>query len=230
MIPFLLFVSIQVKAIMVTFTRFVFVCFALFCTFFKANSLVFHCRENISMLHAQSNRSFSTTKSTSNTLSEKFGSFFIFAKDFQTKKKKRFFLNLVFLFLAFWGISITISLFLKVFHILLSSRRSLFASQMRHPFILQFLGVCEHGADIFIVTEYLSSGDVTSLLEKEGDIPWSLRLSIMTQLCQAMIYLHSKSIIHRDLKAKKITFFVFFFSLKKFPIISNKTPCSLTIF
>jgi hypothetical protein len=29
---------------------------------------------------------------------------------------------------------------------------------MRHPFILQFLGVCEHGPDIFIVTEYLSAG------------------------------------------------------------------------
>jgi serine/threonine protein kinase len=75
---------------------------------------------------------------------------------------------------------------------------------MRHPFVLQFLGVCEHGPDIYIVTEYLSSGDVTALLESDRDVPWKLRLSIATQLCQAMIYLHAKSIIHRDLKPDNI--------------------------
>ncbi len=77
-------------------------------------------------------------------------------------------------------------------------------STMRHPFILQFLGVCEHGPDIFIVTEYLSAGDVTALLESQKDVPWTQRLSIATQLCQAMIYLHAKSIIHRDLKPDNI--------------------------
>ena len=77
---------------------------------------------------------------------------------------------------------------------------------LRHPFILQFLGVSTHEGDIYIVTEFLSAGDLNELMARSMPTGLSATagLRIMTQLAQAMVYLHSKSIVHRDLKPDNI--------------------------
>jgi len=77
---------------------------------------------------------------------------------------------------------------------------------LRHPFILQFLGVSTHDGDIYIVTEFLSAGDLNELMARSmpAGLTATAGLRIATQLAQAMVYLHSKSIVHRDLKPDNI--------------------------
>lgn len=74
---------------------------------------------------------------------------------------------------------------------------------VRHPFIVGFSGVCLHDTGLYIVTEYVDGGDVRNLL-KGGNVPWSRRIQVASDLAKAMFYLHSKKIIHRDLKAKNL--------------------------
>eukprot|EP01132_Coremiostelium_polycephalum_P007891 gene7891-9710_t len=75
---------------------------------------------------------------------------------------------------------------------------------LRHPFIVQFSGICVHSTGLYIVTEFVSGGDVRQLLKQTPPIGWSKRISIALDLAKAMVFLHAKKIIHRDLKSKNI--------------------------
>ena len=75
---------------------------------------------------------------------------------------------------------------------------------IRHPFIVGFCGVCLHkSTGLYIVTEFIEGGDVRTLLKKR-DMDWGTRVQIALDLAKAMYYLHSKKIIHRDLKSKNL--------------------------
>eukprot|EP01118_Nematostelium_gracile_P016469 TRINITY_DN6827_c0_g1_i1.p1 TRINITY_DN6827_c0_g1~~TRINITY_DN6827_c0_g1_i1.p1 ORF type:complete len:749 (-),score=181.47 TRINITY_DN6827_c0_g1_i1:62-2080(-) len=74
---------------------------------------------------------------------------------------------------------------------------------VRHPFIVGFSGVCLHDTGLYIITEYVDGGDVRALL-KSGRVSWSKRIQLAHDLAKSMYYLHTKKIIHRDLKAKNL--------------------------
>jgi len=74
-----------------------------------------------------------------------------------------------------------------------------------HPNIVQFLGVCDHSSGIYLITEYVEHGDLFDLLifgEKKPS--WKIRAKIAFQIATACYYLHSKNIIHRDLKSQNV--------------------------
>lgn len=75
---------------------------------------------------------------------------------------------------------------------------------IRHPFIVQFSGICVHSSGLFIITEFVSGGDVRKMLKANPSLPWRSKLRISIDLAKAMLFLHSKKIIHRDLKSKNI--------------------------
>lgn len=80
----------------------------------------------------------------------------------------------------------------------------LFHRAIRHPFIVGFCGVCLHkSTGLYIVTEFIEGGDVRSVLKKR-EMDWATRVQIALDLAKAMYYLHSKKIIHRDLKSKNL--------------------------
>ena len=144
-------------------------------------------------------------KSTLNTSNEKFG----FCRKWDTRLFCSFsevnILMKIFLIFALIDSFVLLTFLLPFFFLCLS-------------FFWFYFAVCEHHNDVFIVTEFLAHGDVTALLESENDVPWKLRLSISTQLCQAMIYLHSKVISQTSetfslfiAMASKLFFFFFFF-------------------
>eukprot|EP01116_Phalansterium_solitarium_P013293 TRINITY_DN3062_c0_g1_i1.p1 TRINITY_DN3062_c0_g1~~TRINITY_DN3062_c0_g1_i1.p1 ORF type:complete len:730 (-),score=188.67 TRINITY_DN3062_c0_g1_i1:198-2387(-) len=74
---------------------------------------------------------------------------------------------------------------------------------IRHPLIVGFLGVCLHETGLYIVTDYVDGGDVRNML-KANTLSWPERVQISADLAKAMYYLHSKKIIHRDLKCKNL--------------------------
>ena len=79
-------------------------------------------------------------------------------------------------------------------------------SSLRHPHIVQFLGVCELGNVPALIMEQLLT-DLYSLLDSPtSDIPLGLKFSILRDVAGGLYFLHSQSppIIHRDLTATNV--------------------------
>lgn len=65
--------------------------------------------------------------------------------------------------------------------------------------------MCKDTSGIFIVTEYIPGGDLRSKLKDENlPMSWHLRVKIAIDVAYAMNYLHSKKMIHRDLKSQNL--------------------------
>ena len=80
-------------------------------------------------------------------------------------------------------------------------------SDLRHPHIVQFLGVC-FIPDIqlpVLVTELLADS-LDDLLEKTPNIPLFTKLSLLQDVCRGLVHLHGHRpvIIHRDLTARNV--------------------------
>jgi len=74
-----------------------------------------------------------------------------------------------------------------------------------HPLLVQFVGLCYEGDHVYLVTEFVPGGNLRQHLKKtDVTIPWKLRLQIASNVASSMAFLHSKKIIHRDLKSKNL--------------------------
>ena len=80
-------------------------------------------------------------------------------------------------------------------------------SDMGHPHLVQFLGVCflpDSTLPVLVMERLLTSLD--DVLEHNPNIPLSLKRSILADVSKGLVYLHSRSppVIHRDLSAKNV--------------------------
>jgi len=76
---------------------------------------------------------------------------------------------------------------------------------LSHPNIVQLMGLCIETDDMYIITEFITGGDLRSKLkDKSFEMDWKLRIEILRDIALAMNYLHSKSIMHRDLKSHNL--------------------------
>ncbi len=78
---------------------------------------------------------------------------------------------------------------------------------LRHPNITQFLGLCFlEGSELpLLVIERLEMS-VDDLLECSPNIPLPVKVSVLTDTCSGLLYLHGmpSPIIHRDLIARNV--------------------------
>ena len=81
-------------------------------------------------------------------------------------------------------------------------------STLRHPHIVQFLGVCfppgEWRLPALLMEKLMT--DLHTFLESSKDIPLSMKRSILVDVAKGLSYLHSRSppVIHRDLTARNV--------------------------
>ena len=83
-------------------------------------------------------------------------------------------------------------------------------SSLRHPNIVQFLGVCYFEAQsadhLPVLVMELLHGSLDDFLEKTPNIPLVKKCSILLDVARGLVYLHGRSpvVIHRDLTARNV--------------------------
>ena len=80
-------------------------------------------------------------------------------------------------------------------------------SELRHPHIVQFLGICFlPGSQLPVLVMERLQTSLDDLLENTPDIPLRTKLSILQDVARGLVFLHNHSpaVIHRDLTARNI--------------------------
>jgi serine/threonine protein kinase len=76
--------------------------------------------------------------------------------------------------------------------------------QLRHPNIVFFLGCAVVSHDIIINLEYVSGGSLQSMLRSFGSLPLPTVQRYVKDVLRGLQFLHSKNIIHLDLKPANV--------------------------
>ena len=77
-------------------------------------------------------------------------------------------------------------------------------SEINHPNIVKYYGTITKGNKFNIVLEFCNGGSLLKLINSFKKFPEQLVHKYLTQILDGLEYLHSKNIIHRDIKAANI--------------------------
>ncbi len=75
---------------------------------------------------------------------------------------------------------------------------------LNHDNIVRVHDIEELCRTVFIIMEYLEGISLDHLLEKTPQLPLSRAISILMQVCNALIYAHGQGIVHQDVKPANI--------------------------
>ncbi|KXS19798.1 Pkinase-domain-containing protein, partial [Gonapodya prolifera JEL478] len=79
-----------------------------------------------------------------------------------------------------------------------------FLSELDHQNIVRYLGVFRTDLTLNVFLEYVSGGSIASMLSKIGKFEEVLVRSLVAQILYGLEYLHTRGIIHRDIKGANI--------------------------
>ncbi|KAI2804576.1 LIM domain kinase 1 [Blomia tropicalis] len=74
---------------------------------------------------------------------------------------------------------------------------------LNHKNVLQFIGILYRGKKLNLITEYITGGTLRQLIQdEERPICWTERINWSRDIASGVNYLHSMSLIHRDLNSQ----------------------------
>ncbi|CAF1935183.1 unnamed protein product [Rotaria magnacalcarata] len=83
-------------------------------------------------------------------------------------------------------------------------REIVIMKSLMHPYIIRLYEVMESRNLIYLVTEYAANGELLDLLVREKRLSEAKAKEKFRQLVLAIEYIHSKNIVHRDLKTENL--------------------------
>ncbi|GJQ09982.1 hypothetical protein GpartN1_g1773.t1 [Galdieria partita] len=76
-------------------------------------------------------------------------------------------------------------------------------SRLCHPRVLPLVAVCNEAPNYCTISPYMQRGTLFEFIhERNVELALSEALNIITQLVEAVVYLHSKNLVHRDIKSE----------------------------
>lgn len=75
---------------------------------------------------------------------------------------------------------------------------------LRHPNVIRILDVADHPENICFIMEFASGGELRGYVERHASLGEEEARIFFKQIVRAVHYIHSKKIIHRDLKLENI--------------------------
>lgn len=77
-------------------------------------------------------------------------------------------------------------------------------SRVRHPNLLPIRGWCQDNREIIVVYEFFTNGGLDKWLFGVGVLPWSRRFKIVKDVADALSFLHSKQLAHKNMKTSSV--------------------------
>ena len=77
-------------------------------------------------------------------------------------------------------------------------------AKLRHPNIVEVLEVFDENNTSYMVMSFIEGVSLQSIVEKRGKIPHAEAVNYIGQIADAVGYIHSKNILHRDIKPDNI--------------------------
>uniref|UniRef100_A0A915Q196 non-specific serine/threonine protein kinase n=1 Tax=Setaria digitata TaxID=48799 RepID=A0A915Q196_9BILA len=76
--------------------------------------------------------------------------------------------------------------------------------QLHHPNIIHLFECVETISRVYIIMEYAGYGELYTHINYKGKLPEDDCKPIFAQIVSAILYMHSKNIVHRDIKAENV--------------------------
>ena len=76
--------------------------------------------------------------------------------------------------------------------------------QLSHPNIVQFIGLTASDGFLWLISEFVANGNLTKLVYGTEPLAWSRRVHFALDAVQAIAFIHSKSLMHRDIKCENL--------------------------
>lgn len=73
-----------------------------------------------------------------------------------------------------------------------------------HQNIAHVYDFVESGSDSFLLMEYIDGIDLSTVIQKVGNLPPEIAVSILLNVCRGVSYIHAYHLIHRDIKPSNI--------------------------
>ncbi len=86
------------------------------------------------------------------------------------------------------------------------SRESLYLSNLKHKNIIKMYCSYQYKDYLYNVMDYAEGGELTQLINSDIEIPENKIKDIFKQIIEGVRFIHSKNVIHRDLKPNNILF------------------------
>lgn len=77
-------------------------------------------------------------------------------------------------------------------------------SKLRHPNILRLYGYFYDTKRVYLILEYAARGELYKSLRSLKTFPPAMAADYIAQIANAILYLHRKNVIHRDMKPENI--------------------------
>ena len=83
-------------------------------------------------------------------------------------------------------------------------REATIVRHLDHPNIVKFRDVLESSSCVYLVSEFISGGELFEHIAVKGAFTELRAARIFAQVCAGVRYLHSSNIVHRDIKAENV--------------------------